>query len=139
MGIQVEWDNDDKTVVRWDVSGVWTWTEFYTAQDESNRLIRSVDHTVDIIGNLLGSAGLPANTLTAYRQGLKRSAANRGVIVFVVSSTFLKAMVATFRRINKPLANKVLAASTVEEARALLVERQAARQELTLATPLEAN
>ncbi len=101
MSIQVQWDNEQKTVVRWDFTGNWKWDEFLLAQHESNKLLSSVDYMVDIIGNVEQSRLLPPSALTVYRSTLKNTAPNLGLIILVGSSPFIRQMVGIFMKISR--------------------------------------
>ena len=98
MAISVEWGNEEHTIVYWVFNGKWTWEEFSDAQRESNQLLATVDHIVDIIGNLKRGPNLPPNALSAYQGLLEHSAENLGLIVLVGSSNFVKALVGIFSR-----------------------------------------
>ena len=63
MGIQIEWDNTEKTVVRWDFQGRWTLDDMRAAVDQSTALRRSVPHATTIILNLEGSQAIPLGVL----------------------------------------------------------------------------
>jgi hypothetical protein len=47
MPITVNWDNDAKTVIRYDFEGHWNWDEFRAAANEAFVFTRSVQHRVD--------------------------------------------------------------------------------------------
>jgi hypothetical protein len=99
MTIRVQWDNTEKTIVRWDFDGSWEWNEYFVAQYESNCLLDSVDYLVDIIGNVQKSHLLPANALSVYRNSLKNVSPNIGIIVLVGSSSFIRQMVNIFMKV----------------------------------------
>lgn len=35
MSVQVSWDNEDKTVIRYDLGGRWKWEEFYPCYQQA--------------------------------------------------------------------------------------------------------
>ena len=122
MAISVEWGNEEHTIVYWVFNGKWTWEEFSEVQRESNQLLLTVDHTVDVIGNLKRGPRLPANALSAYQGLLEHSAENTGLIVLVGSSNFVKAMVGVFTRLTskKVPGSEFTFASTLREAYAII-------------------
>ena len=127
MGISVNWANEEQTIVRWIFDGPWTWQDFLDAQTQSNALLATVDHRVDIVGNLINSPSLPANALSAYKGVLKRAAPNIGLIVLVGSSSFVKAMVRTFNSIfrgSAPGTNFAFANSEAEAFEVIAKDRQ---------------
>jgi hypothetical protein len=124
MGIRVQWDNDDKTIVRWDFDGPWKWDDYFVAQLESNRLLDSVDHLVDIIGNIQKSRLLPPSAVSVYRSSLKSAAPNLGLIVLVGSSSFVRQMVNIFMKLFrfKGPGTDFRFADSEEEARQIIAE-----------------
>ncbi|MBN1430799.1 MAG: hypothetical protein JXB07_20685 [Anaerolineae bacterium] len=57
MAIKVEWDTDEKTLVRWNMDSNWTWDEFDRAVDETGVLMDTVFHQVDLL--VLSEKSLP--------------------------------------------------------------------------------
>ena len=96
MSIEVNWYGDTKGEVYWKFQGKWNWEEYAEAQRASSALISSVDHTVNIIGNLEKSPSLPPNAITVYRAHSSSSEPNTGVIVLVGATTFVRTMTRLF-------------------------------------------
>ncbi len=59
MTINVTWDNDEKTTIRYDFAANWMWQEFDTAIDSGYQMMSIVPHTVDNIINSLESSKMP--------------------------------------------------------------------------------
>ncbi len=49
MPVDVIWDCEDRTVLRYVIVAPWTWNEFWTAFNIGHELLTSVDHHVDQI------------------------------------------------------------------------------------------
>lgn len=130
MTITVDWHDDARTIVRWVFPAHWTWEDYNEAQVASNALLASVDYTVDIIGDLTVSSSLPPAALTGYKNTLRRSPSNTGLIVLVKSNFFVKAMVETLKTLvpSGTPGTDFDFADTIEEAEALIRQRQALRQ-----------
>jgi hypothetical protein len=126
MSIVVNWDNPDKTAIRWDFEGKWNWEQFIDAYILSDRMVASVEHTVDIISNLDRSAMLPEGALKGYENVLRNTSDNIGVIVLISASRFLNVMVSAFNNIphRKTAGSNFAFAKTMSEARAILRARQ---------------
>jgi len=126
MSIVVNWDNPDKTVIRWDFEGKWNWEQFIDAYILSDRMLASVEHTVDIISNLDRSAMLPEGALKGYENVLRNTSENIGVIVLISASRFLNVMVSAFNNIphRRTAGGNFAFAKTMSEARAILRARQ---------------
>ncbi len=49
MPVDVIWDSEDRSVLRYVIVAPWTWNEFWTAFSIGNQLIDAVDYRVDHI------------------------------------------------------------------------------------------
>ena len=68
MGVEVEWDNQEQTVLRYTVVGHWTWEEFYAARDRARALADKVDlPRVNAIIDIRIGSMFPRNSLTHFR------------------------------------------------------------------------
>jgi hypothetical protein len=59
MPIQVEWDNDEKRIIRWTFAERWTGQEFRDTIQKSNELMNAQDHTVSYIIDFSQAEGVP--------------------------------------------------------------------------------
>lgn len=46
MSVALQWDNEEKTILRWDFTGRWTTHEFAQSFQAAAMLVRSVGHSV---------------------------------------------------------------------------------------------
>ncbi len=46
MAVKVHWDNNEHTIIRWEMTGRWTNDELFGALQDASTLARSVDHKV---------------------------------------------------------------------------------------------
>lgn len=65
--INFQWDNDEKTVMRYTVEGVWNWNEFHKTLRRSTLRFDDVNHPVDTIIDLRKGAKLPAGAVGHLR------------------------------------------------------------------------
>lgn len=119
MPVEVNWDNDAQTVMRYDLRGKWTWEEYYVALNRGVEMRRSVTHTVDVIANLTDSVRLPGSVLTHMRR-LSEDRENRGLMVIVGGGSFVIAMIRIYSTLVKSAQQYVRAVNTLAEARQLL-------------------
>jgi hypothetical protein len=124
MSVNVSWDNDDKTIIRYDFDGQWTWNDFNAATVDAFAMTRSVDHRVDSISYFNKGAALPPNALFQFRRAMANAPKNRGKTVIVGGSAFIKTMVAVFSHLNRELGERLALADTLDEARANLTARR---------------
>lgn len=120
MGILVNWDNPEKTVVRWEFTGWWSWYDFSVAQKKSNEMLASVPHTVHAIGDMSNTRFIPPNALIEFSRAAEDVPANRGIIVLVNCSFLLETMVHTFMRISQKQGIFISTARSMKDARDML-------------------
>src|SRR5690242_1753777 len=86
MPVDVCWDNEEKTVVRADVRGIWTIEEMSAARREAFKLLDTVPHRVDILWHWADQeslAHMPSGGLMNLLASMQRTPhPRRGIIVF---------------------------------------------------------
>ena len=120
MTITVQWDNDDKTVIRYDFTGYWNWAEFREKAQLAFVMTRSVAHQVDTISNFLPDTHIPKDAFIHFRRVMMDAPPNRGVNVIVGASQFIHVLVTIFSRIYTQLGKRLLLANSLEDARHIL-------------------
>jgi hypothetical protein len=125
MTITVEWDNADKTIIRWDFVGIWEWQEVYAAAEMSGRLRNEVTHSVSVILNLEKATNMKQGALTHTKTVLSFNPDNRDLVIAAGPSAFLHSMVEIFRKMNVSMADKFLGVDSVKEARKVIAARRA--------------
>lgn len=84
MSVQSEWGNSAKTYINITLIGRWTWTEFDLMVDQTCAMLRSVNHHVDILGDIRQSLppiyGLSGGHL---RRALDQMPPNLGKLIVV--------------------------------------------------------
>ena len=124
MGVTVQWDNDEKTVIRYDFTGYWDWAEFREKAQEAFAMTRSVPHKVDTISNFLPGTSIPRNAIFQFRRIMTEAPENRGVNCIVGISHFIRTLVTIFSRIYTQLGERLMVADSLEHARSILEERR---------------
>lgn len=120
MPISVEWENADQTILRWTLSGAWTWDEYRQAQAVSHSLMRSVSHKVDIVADMRDAPTLPRDAFNSFRRYEVDLPPNRDRIVLVTNSVFVRSMAAAFNQVFRSQHVKFDLADSIEEAHILL-------------------
>lgn len=126
MGIQVLWDNPEKTIIRYDFSDPWTWDEFYQVRVEGNNMAESVSHPVVALINLQGQVSLASGALVQGKRIARTKPENISMQVIVSTNGLIKSLFPVFARLNPNLANSYRVVPTLEAARALAAELQTA-------------
>jgi hypothetical protein len=123
-GVTVAWDNDQKTIICYDFHGRWTWEDFYASTAQAFAMTRSVTHRVDTISHFRHGTVMPPNAMFHFREAMVNAPKNRGVNVIVGGTIFVRTLVKMFSRINKNLADRLVIADSMDEARMLLAVRR---------------
>src|SRR5215510_13590412 len=124
MGVQVSWDNPEKTVLLYELEGRWTWDEFHAAVADAFAMTASVPHTVDTISHFHRGTPLPANAMFHFRRVMLAAPPNRGINVIVGGSSLVRTMASLFSKAHRLLGRRLLVCATLEEARETLDMRR---------------
>jgi hypothetical protein len=124
MTVTNSWDNDDKTIIRMEVSGRWTWDEMYKASEEGYAMLESVNHTVYPIIDFSKSQGMPKNAITHARNMMGKQHPHTGMTVFVGANTLFVSLWRIFVRLYALFSREqdFTFANTLDEARQSLKE-----------------
>ena len=68
MGIEVSWDNEAKTIVKYVYEGRWTLQDFDNAREQAAKLEETVPHRVDVIVDVRNSSLVPTGTISRGKQ-----------------------------------------------------------------------
>ncbi len=125
-GIQVQFDNPEKTAIRWDFRGRWTWDDWYQAADRTLELRREVLDlpVVAAILNFTHSGPVPMGLLPHARTAMEMVYPN-DFIVITGGSGYLRSLAQTFRLLNPSLRDQVMLADNVAQARQIIAQRLA--------------
>lgn len=85
MGIVIQWDNPEQTVIRLELKRGWAWGELDDAIHEADKLITSVDHTVHIIIDIRKAGGIPSDFMSMagdiFASGDARSNEGKRIVI----------------------------------------------------------
>lgn len=129
MGIKVEWDTKDNTIIRYDLEGLWNWDDYRAAVAQSTRMMEGVDYPVGIIANFRADTMVPRGA-SAHRSpppvAEKMSAMphNMDVIVITGGNAFVEVTVTGFCKLYNRVPKKFLVAGSVDEARQIIRQRR---------------
>lgn len=117
MKVSVSWDNEEKTIVRYDIKGSqWNWQDIYTAVGQAEGMLHSVDHPVGVMVHLPDGVDLPGGTMWRLRGLTATGHPNLAMTVFVIGNRLFWRLFDTVSASGE----RVRFAATLEEARALL-------------------
>jgi hypothetical protein len=132
MPIQIVWDNDDRTIMRFLFEDPWDATELFNAITQTKTLLAAEDigYAVGVIFDTQATGSLPSGILTSTRTLVEKMSPEIAIIVVATRNRFLRAMHQVFSRVNRSLAEKFQLAGTVEEARVIITGRVKKRDAL---------
>lgn len=99
MAIKVAWGDDSKTLLVNVYEGRWTLDDFYLAVRQTNALLDSVDHNVNVILDVKNSGLFPKGMMSAVRMLQQKPHVNLGVMVLLGCNIFVRVFYDTFMKI----------------------------------------
>jgi hypothetical protein len=128
MPVELYWDNEEKTVIRADVSGKWTLDEAKTARLEMFKLFDTVTHRVDVIWYLTDEESrthTPNGLINLFASMSRAPHPRRGIIALVPRRQDRLARIWTdlVTKAFPRLRNNVFGSDSLDDARAELKSR----------------
>jgi hypothetical protein len=124
MSITVSWDNSEHTIIQCVYQGAWTWTEFYAAVEEVNKLETSVNHKVYILLDF-HSSHMPGGVPSQFKRISQIQHPNAGPMIIIGHNLFVRTMFDIFTRIQPQAAERYRFVSHRDEAYTLIAELHA--------------
>src|SRR5579871_219313 len=115
MAVLIDWDNPQKTALRYQYVGHWTWPENEIATRRGYELSQEATGKVDVIADFSQSGVLPDNLMSGFQRTLRGPQIEFNVCVIVSKTGLLVRLLDVYRRLNRNVGSKLMAASTVEE------------------------
>jgi len=91
MGIELAWQDEEKTILCHTYDGAWTVQNFYDAVDTSRAWLIEVEHPVDLIIDMRTADGPPPKITSAYQYADRKVPDNQRLIVMVDPTEVMKA------------------------------------------------
>lgn len=128
MPINVNWYNNTKTIILWHVQRTWSLDDFYAAHAETMKLLEDQSECVSTIVDATSVTQRPTgNLIRHFQKVLKITPLD--TVIYVRSEQnwqFIEMLINMVIRITPGMSVKrVLFATSVEEALAILTEQQA--------------
>ena len=125
MGVEVSWDNAEKTLIRYDFSGRWTLQEFSTATFAAHKLINEAPHqqpTATLL-NFGEKLYMPPNIISFAQERARHKHPRTTIAILVTNSNFVIVLLKTLLKVYPDLGNFYGQAKTLDEGRLLAYER----------------
>ena len=121
MSVEVQWDNDDKTIIQMIYEGRWQWDDVRSAVMEVNRMIDSVDpQIVHVISNRGSASWTPGNYATNLQEIISLFHHRAGYRVLIVKNPVAREMFYIFSGMAGGMPFPYRFVNTLEEAREFL-------------------
>ncbi len=126
MAIQIEWDDEAKTIIRHTYEPGWTLTEYHELLDHNSQMTMSVTHCVDIISDFSNSKTSPAQLVSVSRHVEQKLPTYPQISVAVNAPTLIKVIVEAVLRISSARGQlTVRFARSLDEARMIIRDYRA--------------
>jgi hypothetical protein len=128
VGIAVQWDNAEKTVILVTFEPEWTWRDVQDIDAQSVILYDSVGHLVDIIADVRNSRMILTGILSYVRSLLTTNwHPLTGIAVVVGVSPSVRALFDAAALVARKPLERIIFVQTLEEAREMIQQRRAKR------------
>lgn len=123
MGIEVLWDNEAKTIIRYIYAPDWTWQDFEQAAETSTSMAGTVTHSVGIIADFSQGAPPPMGALAKFKRAQETAPPNLSGIAIVGGGVFINTLVNAFSRVYRRLGENLIVTGSLDDARTRLSDR----------------
>jgi hypothetical protein len=131
MNIDVNWDNETKTIIRYLYKNGWNWDDYFAAIKSAGELLDTVDHKVDIIMDFHNANLIPQGAITQVQRAFSHPRhPNIRLTIFVGANAFIRAIEGIGRKLAPTAAKKwdLAFAATLEEAYHIAEEQRGQEQ-----------
>jgi hypothetical protein len=120
MAILVSWDDDNRTIIRWDYDADWTWHESSLAAETTREIREASGHElpVAVILSMAGVEAIPRDSLRNMRR-LLQNLQPEDVIIISGSNVAVDVMIAFMRATFTGALGQLHKALSLDDARAL--------------------
>lgn len=118
--IQVRWDDEAKTIIRFIFEPHWTWNEFMASQQVAYELAATVRYKVGII--MVEASTIPPEGLANRKDFtlFTNRHPNVDIFVFVLTGSLMRGIVSLVTKFYAPAAALVVVVATLGEARTVI-------------------
>jgi hypothetical protein len=122
MSILVQWDDPERTIIRFVYSGQWTFGDLFEAMQEARDMMDTVEHLVYGIIDMQDSKLMPNGVLSLGRNVTMRKHPNQGKSIVVGASGFTRTLYDVYRKVYRTTFDEsaYAFASSLDEARLML-------------------
>lgn len=115
MSVTVQWDNDDKTILRYTFEGDWTWEEYFIELTQGREMMASVSHDVCVFNDMQHITRFPINFVSRAKGVITSRPDNTGLAIFLTTDRFFKILYNILGQIIPNVPTDYLMVATEEE------------------------
>jgi hypothetical protein len=120
MGFNITWDNQEKTIVKAEISAPFTWDELFAAWDTVVGMVSSMPHPVHIVV-LSQAPGFPPGNVLAQLNRISISVPdNTGLAIMVTTNRFIAVINSTLFKLSPKMSKRGRVVSSLDDAYALI-------------------
>jgi hypothetical protein len=121
----VGWENAEKTIIRQQLTGDWTFEEYTNSAKETQMLTGSVAHTVHVIIDFTETKSYPTKMLSVGSSLDRNLPANQGVVVVIQVPAYIRALFEVMGKLYPKVTQNSFEANSLEEAHAIIRKHEA--------------
>lgn len=131
MNIDVQWDNDAKTIIRYVYRNGWNWNDYFSAINGAAELLDTVKHPVDIVMDFRNANMLPQGAISQMQRAFSHTRhPNIRLTVLVGANSFIRTIESIGRKLVPSAARQwdITFAATLEEAHDIIAAQKPQEQ-----------
>lgn len=128
MPINVEWDNEERTIIRYHVGDPWQLPEYSRALFHTWAMIESVEHSVHVVVDFTHAISFPKNLLSNASSTNNQIHPRQALVIGVKVSPYLQMIVRVAARAFPRLGRNVFFVPTLQEAYIMIKTYEAKQQ-----------
>lgn len=125
MAVLIQWDDPQRTILRYVFSGRYTWDDLYVAAKNAQRMLDSVHHPVDVILDIQHSTHTPREFMSEFRRLATITHPHTGLHVLVSDNPLNALLFQTFAGMYRHLSARYTLVNTLDAAHRLISETRA--------------
>jgi len=121
--IQLDWDDDQKTVICYTFLHPWTWEEYHATNAQRDEMFSITDQIIDIILDFTRGSHIPDEAIKHFPKVASWDNPKRGVVIVISANRMLQTLANIMISVYPQAATKVpRLAKDLEDARRIIAE-----------------
>lgn len=116
MPVHLKWWDNTETILHYQFIDPWDWNEYDTVLRQGRALMRTKNHYVGILNDMMATQKLPTSLLSKARGYISTKPKNTGWVIFATQNKFVVMMFQMFMRVYPKLAENYHIRATLDEA-----------------------